>query len=254
MQASVEELKFDAAVAQSLQDMYDLSDGKSSMSDWTTIADSGDDGVYWGSRPVLLPSGAPATLIALRGSKSLLDWLRDLDAFCNPFVNKGLGPVHAGFKIGLDDVLQDALRLPGPYVVAGHSLGAARTALLAGLMVLKGVKPARIVCFGQPRPGFKQLADVLFDIPQGNYCNGAMAHDHDKVTDVPWKVGPNLYEHSGPLTYVDQAPALPERMLLGMFARHHMPLYVAAMSKLVASVETSQLNLPLTHPPQASVS
>lgn len=167
-------------------------------------------------------------VICLRGSKTFQDWARDAFAFTLPFDNKGLGPVHPGFKIGMDDCWAEIRsKTSGPWVVSGHSLGAGRAAILTGLMVLDGCAPLRRVVFGEPRPGFQQLADLVGVVPAVSYCNGSAAHAHDRVTDVPLELGIERYVHPTPLRYVSAPPA--PGASSGLFSWHHMPLYREAV-------------------------
>lgn len=98
--------------------------------------DDGRDGdkVCWGFKQ--LPC---ADLVVFRGSTTLEDWFRDFDCLATPWGQPGLGPVHPGFYLGIKDVwaeVQTMLRPGMPWVSAGHSLGAGRASILAGLACL----------------------------------------------------------------------------------------------------------------------
>lgn len=101
-------------------------------------------------------------VVVFRGSLTLLDWLRDAEAA--PLLDYQLGFVHAGFMVGVRDVMV-ALSLignaDGPLVITGHSLGGARARLLAALLVVNGVKVAQCTVFGSPRPAFANVRRVL---------------------------------------------------------------------------------------------
>jgi hypothetical protein len=225
-------LPSDAIIADLLVRLYDHPDAPLETAGFD-IYESGetDGGICWASKRI-----DDVDAICLRGSITLIDWIRDALAFPIPFSNKGLGPVHAGFKIGMDDCWDEIRRrTKGPWVVSGHSLGAGRAAILTGLMVLDGCSPLRRVAFGEPRPGFHRLADLIAPIPAASYCNGSQAHDHDKVTDVPYEIGPIGYIHPCALTYVDAPPSAEILQRDGIWARHHMPLYRQAVS--VSSVK-----------------
>lgn len=95
--------------------------------------DSGadDDGVYWGIKYL-----AGADVLIFRGSSDLEDWMRDLNCVARPFGDSKLGPVHPGFRLGMGDVVEEAkvvLRPGMPLIIGGHSLGAGRAAIAAGL-------------------------------------------------------------------------------------------------------------------------
>ena len=53
------------------------------------------DGIAFGIKDL-----GPATALIFRGTKTLPDWLRDLEAFADPDEHADLGPVHPGFFEG----------------------------------------------------------------------------------------------------------------------------------------------------------
>lgn len=203
--------------------------------DWDHYDAGADDGVCYG---VKLIGGTP--VIAFRGSTTPEDWLRDFDCVALPFNDAdGLGPVHPGFYLGLSRVLgevRDFLsRFPsaahmghpnGP-VITGHSLGAGRATLFAGLLKLSGVLPQRRVCFGEPKAGFAQLGAVIGDVTSVSYCAGDVA-GHDLVTDVPFSFPPEAYVHPATLTSLVVTP--PANDPWGIFRYHHMAGYQAALA------------------------
>lgn len=91
------------------------------------------------------------------------------------------------------------------------------------------MKVRRIV-FGEPKPGFAQFAGILAALDESvSYCNRIGPLQHDRVTDVPFTL-PALgfdFVHPTPLLFVRGDP-LPNDPY-GIFALHHMPLYVAGM-------------------------
>lgn len=182
-----------------------------------------DDQVCWALKRV---DGVDVVL--LRGSYNAGDWLRDFTAITWPMVMMGgLGPVHPGFAQGMAKMWSELqTRSSGPWIVAGHSLGAGRAAILSGMMVLTGKPPVRRVGLGEPKPGFRRLAEVLANVPCDNYRNGDSYH-HDLVTDVPLSFPPEDYVHSSALTFITAKP--PEDDQWGVFAWHHMELYRAAL-------------------------
>lgn len=213
----------DYAIADLLVRLYDSEDEPLETAGFD-VFESGesDGGICWASKRC-----GTFDVVCLRGSKTLEDWARDAFSFTLPFANRGLGPVHPGFKIGMDDAWAEIRsKTHGPWVIAGHSLGAGRAAILAGLMVLDGCAPIRRVVFGEPRPGFQQLADLIALVPAASYCNGSQAHAHDRVTDVPLEFGVEQYVHPTPLSYVNAPPAAASS---GLFAWHHMGLYREAL-------------------------
>lgn len=172
------------------------------------------------------------TDIHLRGSVTPLDWFRDFLAMAwQPFGHAEMGGVHAGFYIGMPEAWQwIQRRTRPPYRVSGHSLGAGRAAILAGLMTLDGFAPLRRVCFGEPRPGFAQLGKLIAPVPAASYRNGDTYH-HDYVTDVPFELQPLLpYVHPAPLIMVEAQPgSAGPQSDWGALAWHHMALYRQAL-------------------------
>ena len=184
---------------------------------------SGPSGVCWASKVV-----DGETIIWLRGSVTFWDWAKDALAFTLPWDHDVLGPVHPGFEMGMERLTQAILtRTKGPRKLRGHSLGAGRGSIVAGLLKEAGCPPADCVWWGQPKPGFAQLREYLKDIPTRSYRNGT-AFEHDVVTDGPLTFPPEEYVHPTGLTLVSAAPA-PEHSWLGLFRCHHMGLYAQAM-------------------------
>ena len=219
-----------------------------------------DDGICWGLKRI---GGSGLALgidvVVLRGSVTQQDWFRDFDALADPFESDErqletflhhlgfsiegaaeehafLGPVHPGFLAGMEAALA-AMRplLRENIIIAGHSLGAARAAILTGLMVHdanlnKAPAPLACVTFGQPRPGFAKLAGVIASVPQRSYCNGNGSLV-DMITEVPIAFGPENYVHPHPLTDVCEEPGASWKQQWGVFAWHAMPLYLRALER-----------------------
>ena len=190
------------------------------------VFDAGaDDGICWA-----ISREDDTDVIVLRGSVTFQDWVRDLLAFANPYASRRLGPVHAGFYLGLDNAWTDMkpfLRHDAPLAITGHSLGAARASLLTGIALQDGYNPAARIVFGEPKPGFAQLAAYIAPVPAWSYRNGNGVH-HDIVTDVPFTLPPADYVHPTKLLSVCAEP--PERDQFGVFAWHSMSLYLKALS------------------------
>jgi hypothetical protein len=186
------------------------------------------DGICWAVKKI-----DGVVYIGLRGSVTVQDWLRDFTAIADPFSHAALGPCHPGFLKGLNGLWQEikAKYGNGPYVVFGHSLGAGRTCILVGMMVLDGAIVLRRVCFGEPKPAFQKLANIIKSVPAVSYRNGD-THGHDVVTDVPLSIPPQEYVHPVPLISVCASPTIEITLKLGVFAFHHMPLYVEALNNV----------------------
>lgn len=190
--------------------------------------DGGGTGVCWG-----IVQDGDIDLVILRGSLTPHDWFEDM--FAAPYVgHRPFGPVHHGFNNGLDTAwsrMKNLLRSSAKVMLTGHSLGAARATILTGIMIDDGGSPAGRIVFGEPKPGFQRLADFIKAVPARSYRNG-MSDAHDIVTDLPLPVkawGLN-YVHPAPLTLVSGPPPIDDTT--GMFAWHHIGLYVTALSNL----------------------
>jgi hypothetical protein len=185
------------------------------------------DGVCWAVKEI-----EDCSIVVLRGSTTAEDWRRDFQAFANPFHHDDLGPVHPGFLSGMRTVAREltaTVPFSNKIILTGHSLGAARASILTGLLALgrrDGVI-ARVV-FGEPRPGFQPLADLIKDVPGRSYRNVANG-THDLVTDVPFSIPPEDYVHPTALIDVSAAPGADLAARWGPFALHHMGLYVQAL-------------------------
>jgi Lipase (class 3) len=186
---------------------------------------SADDQICWGVKVV---NGCD--IVVFRGSTTFEDWRRDFDVWADPFGHPKLGPVHPGFLLGLDQVLDEyRQKATGAPFVAGHSLGAGRASIFCGLAIVAAIIPAGRIVFGEPRPGFQKLADVIAPIPQSRSYRNSMpgTFDHDLVTDVPYRIGPLQYVH--PTTLVDVSAPPPADDEWGIFGYHHMQLYDQAL-------------------------
>lgn len=161
--------------------------------------------------------------IVFRGTDCAEDWLRDLDAV--PVETLRLGTVHAGFYAGMDLFLSEVgMYLTGHVAVTGHSLGAARAAILAGLMTAGGHPPAKLTLFGCPRPGGGLLADI---VTHGSTVIASYRNREDPVPEVPYL--PGVYQH-----IVDPTPIQSPDWHLVNVEDHYIAEYVAALQTTVA--------------------
>lgn len=167
------------------------------------------------------------TIICFRGSTTFLDWRRDFENGAQMIYDQQLGGVHPGFLVGIRDALLriEVKESVNPIWIVGHSLGAGRALICAGLLAAEGLLlPAdQIVTFGSPRPGGQKLKNILADVPIRSYKNRC-----DPITDVPFDI-PYIdpYVHPRDLIQVDVAP--PELDSWIQFADHHDDLYLKAM-------------------------
>jgi lipase (class 3) len=221
----------DLEIAQLLQQLYSGSTGFDHYE-----PGSGGSGICWA-----LKKTSDTDIILLRGSTTFQDWARDLIALAAPFSHSVFGPVHPGFEIGMERAWENISGYvdprPGrrPWIVAGHSLGAGRAAILTALAVECAQAPAARVVFGEPKPGFKRLAEYIAHVPARSYRNTGEVSGrsgHDLITDVPLSFPPEEYVHDSSLIDVSAPPAAGDNW--GPFAYHHMELYVSALGKSCA--------------------
>lgn len=198
---------------------------------WNHLDDgTKDDGVYWAAKKV-----DGLWVIINRGSVTAQDFWRDFQGI--PWSDRDLGPVELGFLQGAKDQAQEVAALVGdePWMAAGHSLGAARACIQAALGVARGKPPLSVVVFGEPRPAYVQMANLLAAIPLRSYRNKT-ADGHDLVTDVP-PAAPLAFVHAGEcsdrpraLIDVNAEPTDPDDWTV--FRWHHAQLYEAGILKL----------------------
>lgn len=175
---------------------------------------------------------AGGSVVVLRGSEVATDWVRDMRGL--PTRHPVLGLCHRGFLAGMDDAgAWVAATLPkGPYAVTGHSLGAARALIVAGLLTAAGRPPDRLVTFGTPRPGFRQLAGILTG---GGFPIVCYKNRNDPVTGVPWLRFPGGDGFCLPVTETSiDVPGEDEPGIDIVFRDHHMPLYMAGVARIAS--------------------
>ena len=185
-----------------------------------------DDGVCWA-----LKRCEGADVVVLRGSVTAQDWFRDAEAFT---IATRAGRVHDGFHRGMEHMWADVKPLlDQPVIVTGHSLGAARAAILTAFMICDGKSPAARVVFGEPKPGLIDHAQIVKTVPGRSYRNGDGLH-HDVIADLPFSMPPTQYVHPTPIIPVCERPTGGLFDRTGLFAWHHVQLYEAALQKLQA--------------------
>jgi hypothetical protein len=230
----------DSQIAKRLVDLYAIGSLDSDLDlDFKTFAlyepGSGDSGICWAAD---LNDGVWD--IYLRGSVTLLDWIRDLYAFTIPFSHAVAGPVHPGFAIGMDRMCYEMTSKtagllstsPVKRRIHGHSLGAGRARILIANLIEIGQPPIGGVCFGEPKAGFSQLGRYISSVPDQRSYRNNDGHHHDLVTDAPVTFGIEDYVHPVTLTDVCQAPDATVTAKYGIFGYHHMPLYMEALAKI----------------------
>jgi hypothetical protein len=194
-----------------------------SRADWDHFDDGSDgDGVRWGVKRL-----EDVSVVVLCGTVTLIDWIRNFQAWVEPTHHADLGPVHAGFYSGMRSVEREiAKKVPsGPLIICGHSLGAARGVILSALLALSDRPPIARVCFGEPRAGFAQLRDILAPIKQQRSYRNHNATDHDEITDLPLSLPLFPSQHPTDLTDLSVSP-MPNT--LWVFRFHVPELYAKA--------------------------
>jgi hypothetical protein len=194
----------------------------------------GDDGICYGINVT-----ATENEIYLRGSANLQDWIRDLMAVAltRPFEHNVFGPVHFGAFIGMDEAITKIIPLINrklPILLSGHSLGGQRCALTNAILIQRGFDPTQIrrVVFGSPKAGYKSLLNYIAKSKVTSYWN-VVELMHDPVPVLPFSFPPEDYVND-PLIHVSGNPDLETWAKLGAFGPHHMPAYVAGVSKILS--------------------
>lgn len=131
-------------------------------------------------------------LVAIRGTASIRNALTDLRVSQS---KDGSGVCfHAGFLDAAREIQRAAaksLDLAKPIHLTGHSLGGAIALILGWHLTREGYKVARIVTFGQPKPGSRGL-DRLAGLPIQR-----VTLDGDPVPLVPPTTVTERYRHVG---------------------------------------------------------
>jgi hypothetical protein len=202
------------------------------IGEWDYIDIGGEDGIC---RAIKKMDGFD--VVVFRGSITPHDWIDDILVL--PIGSVGpqktaMGNVHFGFYSGMEKVWAKLKPLiTQPVIVTGHSLGASRADILCGLMKLDGTPPVARIVFGEPKPGLMDFAAFIKDVPARSYSNGNDKH-HDLVTDVPLLFPPLQFVHPTPILVVTSEPSGDLFSKYGLFAYHHIALYVAALTDAAA--------------------
>jgi hypothetical protein len=205
---------------------------------WDHIDLGGDDGICWAVKKY-----DGYDVVVFRGSITAHDWLDDILVLPIGIIGPqrtAMGTVHFGFYAGMEKIYQEAKPLLTQDVyVTGHSLGAARAAIFAGLMKLDNNPPKARIVFGEPKPGLIDFGKYLADVPARSYRNGNDKH-HDVITDVPLLLPPLQFVHPTPIVVVNAEPDASMFIQLGLFAYHHIDLYVKAVTDYVNGKSPAQ--------------
>ena len=184
---------------------------------------------------VALRHSGDSDIIAFRGSVDEADWIADMQGW--PSKHPQLGYCHSGFLTGMEDVYSElamAVSPDRPFAITGHSLGAARALILAGLFAVRGPKPLMVVTFGTPRPGMAKLSNIL---NTGGFFIKHFKNGPDPVAEVPLTLAPLwLYQKPQPDTPLSVAPADDAD---DPFHWHHAPLYLEGVKRLQPIISES---------------
>ena len=176
-------------------------------------------------------------MVAFRGTKTLWEWIEDLDALTFPYLpNPDAGDVHMGFQLVYEHIRRSACNLltsgckaAKKIYVTGHSLGGA-TALLGAYDIAKNTMPGvplEVYTFAGPRAGTGFFTDSVNGlIPK---CFRVVNHG-DLVPEVPV---PPLYSHAGRSIGV-----VGGFKLLDVTFAHHLTTYLMGMQKLPGVITT----------------
>jgi fermentation-respiration switch protein FrsA (DUF1100 family) len=167
--------------------------------------------------------------VYVHGSENPQDWTEDFDHFALAVNHPKLGQIHPGFLSGalLIKSQIDAFAGSRPIAYYGHSYGAGRSSVLAGLRLTEGLPVARVVLFGEPMAGGPKLSEIVASVSVESYRN-ADANGHDFVTDVPFRFMPdNPYQPlKAPRVDCHHSPSPNDPWLL--FKYHHLKNYCYA--------------------------
>ena len=161
-------------------------------------------------------------IVTCRGSFDLEDWVHDILARpIDPEGRPEIKSVHQGFYGGTPEAwdIVDFHYTPSDLLIfSGHSLGAARSIILAAHAVAHGITPHFICLWGEPAPFRHEGNAIVSLIPAVSYRNKVDGVP-DPVTKSTTMVG---YEHPYPITDVH---AIPKSDRLDPLALHHFELY-----------------------------
>lgn len=124
-------------------------------------------------------------VIAVRGTCSWTDFLRDVDAHQVPFV-EGRGNVHCGFYAAARqacrfvEAYMDKFHAGQPVLICGHSLGGAVALILAQMLRLRRSCEVQLYTYGAPR-----AADATFVSAAQGLVHQRMVNHNDAIPSVP---------------------------------------------------------------------
>jgi hypothetical protein len=173
-------------------------------------------------------------ILAFRGTKTLWEWIEDLDALTFPYLPwPDAGDVHMGFQLVYEHIRKSVAQLVADgcknakrVLITGHSLGGA-TALLGAMDVSKnltGLPVPEVYTLAGPRTGTGIFTETLGK--RMPICFRVVNHG-DLVPQVP---EPPIYSHAGKSINVSGG-----FKLLDVTYAHHLTTYLAGIQKLGAA-------------------
>lgn len=169
-------------------------------------------------------------IIALRGSKTVEDWLRDFKVY--PQWDSDLGYCEAGFLEDMDELAKELYDIffklnMSNLAITGHSLGGARARILTAKLIKLNFPVCKLLTFGSPKPGFINLARI---IQKSNIQHQSVRNRNDVVPTTPLSIEPFLdYVHTEDYILGDAAP---EESNLEPLRDHSVSLYQQAVQTL----------------------
>ncbi|KAI9027773.1 Alpha/Beta hydrolase protein [Hyaloraphidium curvatum] len=153
-------------------------------------------------------------VLAFKGTKTLNDWLDDLNALRVPCTtgkpDEDCGKVHRGFQGRFEEArtwMEGFLNFDSidtattTFLISGHSLGGAISTLTAHWIASKGYK-VHLVTFGSPRVGNSDFARSFESVVKTYFRFVNQGSTNDPVSMVP---PPLLFKHVGQLIPLDNS-------------------------------------------------
>ncbi len=157
--------------------------------------------ICWAHKVLCGLNGVPTCrIIVFRGTSSFLDVLADADL---ELEEVSIGNIHSGFYNGIKPVVETILSIGDslPTYVTGHSLGAARAAIVAADINSKSRgKISGKVTWGEPRIGLDLVKEAFLMNVSRSYVMRS-GWEVDPVT-----FSPALYDNAPATTVIQLAP------------------------------------------------
>ncbi len=128
--------------------------------------------------------------LIFRGTKTVKEWIRNIDIELSPFILPGFGKVHDGFLRTYDSIRNEvsaslsAAKSARRLFVAGHSLGAAMATLaVPDIEKTLSLNVEALYTFGSPRVGDATFASAFNREAEGRSFR--ITNTSDIVTSIP---------------------------------------------------------------------